>query len=80
MTDKSSGVKSLVKTVIIGHVPDRGGRANEMRPRAEKFGSGFSGGFKKGGSGPRGGNNHDHKGNGGSGGGGQTKKSKAESS
>ncbi len=30
--------KSLVKTVIIGSVPDRGGRANEMRPKARDMG------------------------------------------
>ena len=41
--------KSLVKTVIIGSVPDRGGRASETRPKARDMG------FHRGGSGGRGG-------------------------
>jgi hypothetical protein len=64
VTDMSG--KSLVKTVIIGSVPDRGGRANEMRPKKADFG--FGGGHKTagGGGGYKGGN----KGKGGGGGGG----------
>ena len=46
--------KSLVKTVIIGSVPDRGGRANEMRPKKADMGFGRGGG----GSGGSGGNKH----------------------
>ena len=34
------GKKSLVKNIIIGSVPDRGGRANEMRPKASDIGFG----------------------------------------
>lgn len=50
VTDQSG--KSLVKTVIIGSVPDRGGRANETRPKARDMG------FHKGGEGGgRGGGN-----------------------
>ncbi len=51
----SSG-KSLVKTVIIGAVPDRGGRANEMRPKkADIFGFNGSSGGGRGGRGGNGG-------------------------
>lgn len=35
VTESKGNKKSLVKTVIIGSVPDRGGRANEMRPKSE---------------------------------------------
>ena len=42
VTDQSG--KSLVKTVIIGTVPDRGGRANEMRPKARDMGFSNRGG------------------------------------
>lgn len=56
ITEQGGGKKSLVKTIIIGSVPDRGGRANEMRPKATdvrpNYGSG--GNFKKRG----GGNSH----------------------
>ena len=62
--------KSLVKTVIIGSVPDRGGRANEMRPKKADMGFGYGGGGggRGGGGGGRGG--------GGGGGGGRHGKSK----
>jgi hypothetical protein len=69
---------SLVKTVIIGAVPDRGGRANEMRPKARDMGfggrgrgrgSGGGGGRGSGGGGGRGGGNRGKgKGKGGRGG------------
>jgi len=55
---------SLVKTVIIGAVPDRGGRANEMRPKARDMGFGGRG---RGGGGRGGGG----RGGGGGGGGGR---------
>lgn len=45
----------MVKTVIIGSVPDRGGRANEMRPRIEKPFLGRGHWRDKGGDGSRGG-------------------------
>lgn len=58
VTDTGSrGKKNLVKTVIIGHIPDRGGRANEMRPKKSDFGfggGGFGGGGRGGGRGGRG--------------------------
>ena len=67
VTDQSG--KSLVKTVIIGTVPDRGGRANEMRPKARDMGfSGTRGGG--GGGGQKGGGGHDRK----KGGGGKSNK------
>ena len=45
-----------MKTVIIGSVPDRGGRANEMRPRVERPFAGRGGHWRdKGGDGGRGG-------------------------
>jgi protein FAM98B len=71
VTDASG--KSLVKTVIIGKVPDRGGRANEMRPKkADVFGfgggggrgGGGGGGGRGGGGGGRGGGNKQNKGKG----------------
>ena len=51
VTDQSG--KSLVKTVIIGSVPDRGGRANETRPKARDMGfhRGGAGGGRGGGGG-----------------------------
>ena len=65
----TSGDKSLVKKIIIGKVPDRGGRANEMRPKAEKQffgGRGGSGGGGGGGSGRSGGGrSREYKGRGG---------------
>ena len=68
----SVGSKSLVKTVIIGHVPDRGGRTNEMRPKsrdiqpawARKGAGRGSGGHHHGG---RGGGKHHGKGKSGGG-------------
>jgi hypothetical protein len=57
VTDQSG--KSLVKTVIIGTVPDRGGRANEMRPKARDMG------FSRGGGGGGGGGGHNKGGGGG---------------
>lgn len=67
VTDQSSrGKKSLVKTVIIGHIPDRGGRANEMRPKKSDLGFGGGGWKGGGGGGGRGG-----RGGGGGGGGGR---------
>ena len=35
VTEKSSQRNSLVKKVLIGKVPDRGGRAGDMRPSAK---------------------------------------------
>ena len=56
VTDQGSrGKKSLVKTVIIGHIPDRGGRANEMRPKKSDMGFGGGGGYKGRGGGRGGG-------------------------
>jgi len=60
--------KSLVKTVIIGSVPDRGGRANEMRPKKADLGFGGGGRGGRGGGGGGGGG-----GRGGGGGGGHGK-------
>jgi len=64
----SAGVKSFVKTVIIGAVPDRGGRAGEMR--AKDFKSWGGGGRGGGGGGGRGGRGGGGRGGGGGGGGG----------
>ena len=38
VTDASSapGVKSLVKSILVGNVPDRGGRTGDTRPKLEK--------------------------------------------
>ena len=60
VTETSGKKKSLVKTIIIGAVPDRGGRANEMRPKDSDVHGGFkkSGGGRGGGRG--GGGRHDH--------------------
>jgi hypothetical protein len=49
-SDSHSGARaSLVKKVLIGKVPDRGGRANEMRPKASDMGFGGRGGGRGGG-------------------------------
>jgi hypothetical protein len=68
----SKSKKNLVKTVIIGHIPDRGGRANEMRPKKSDlgFGGGF-GGRGGGGRGGGGGGGGGGRGGGGGGGGGK---------
>lgn len=73
VTDQSG--KSLVKTVIIGSVPDRGGRANEMRPKARDmgFGGGRGGGSGRGGGGGRGGGRGGHERKKGGGGGSKNK-------
>lgn len=68
VTETSGKKKSLVKTIIIGAVPDRGGRANEMRPKDSDIHGGFKkyggGGRGGGGGGGRGGGRHDHHNNG----------------
>ena len=58
----SVGSKSLVKTVIIGRVPDRGGRTNEMRPKARDIQPAWA---RKSGGGGRGGGGHHNGGRGG---------------
>lgn len=42
ITETSGKKKSLVKTIIIGSVPDRGGRANEMRPKSVNMNPNYS--------------------------------------
>ena len=70
ITEQGGGRKSLVKTIIIGSVPDRGGRAYEMRPKAADIRPNF-GGFNKASGGGSG-----HKGDNGGGGGGNRGNSK----
>ena len=79
VTDQSG--KSLVKTVIIGSVPDRGGRANEIRPKASDLGFRRGGGGGGGGRGGGRGGGHGHakrKGDGGGGRPGKGKKGKSD--
>ena len=67
VTDRGSVGDNIVKKIIIGKVPDRGGRANEMRPstgafRPERIGGGRGGGGR-GGGGRGGGHKHQQHGN-----------------
>eukprot|EP01041_Mallomonas_annulata_P002712 gene2712-5339_t len=51
-------IKSVVQRVIIGSVPDRGGRANETRPKPSDIGRDWKGGRGRGGKGGGGNSNH----------------------
>jgi hypothetical protein len=53
VTDQGGQSKALVKKIIIGQVPDRGGRANEMRPKAADMRPNYGGGGGGGGGGAR---------------------------
>jgi hypothetical protein len=57
VTDQGGQSKALVKSIIIGTVPDRGGRANEMRPKSSDIRPNYGGG-RGGGGGGGGGHNH----------------------
>lgn len=51
-SDSHSGARaSLVKKVLIGKVPDRGGRADQMRPKGSGFGGAGHGLKRPGGGG-----------------------------
>merc|ERR1711968_42762 len=67
VTDRGSVGDNIVKKIIIGKVPDRGGRVNEMRPstavfRPERIGGGRGWGGGRGGGRGGGGHKNQHHG------------------